>query len=115
MNEPTIFSFEEQEIRTVVEGGAVYWVAKDVAIALGYTNPSKAISDHCKGVTKRYPLQTTGGVQEFRIIGEPDLYRLIASSNLPEAERFERWMFEEILPTIRRTGAINNKQKEQKK
>ena len=104
MNEPTIFSFEEQEIRTVVEGGAVYWVAKDVAIALGYTNPSKAISDHCKGVTKRYPLQTTGGVQEFRIIGEPDLYRLIASSKLPEAERFERWMFEEILPTIRRTG-----------
>lgn len=104
MNEMAIFSFEEQKIRTVVEDGAIYWVAKDVATILGYSNLSDAISRHCKGVAKRYPLSTPGGVQELRIIGEPDLYRLIASSKLPEAERFERWIFEEVLPSIRRTG-----------
>ena len=104
MNELAILSFEEQEIRTVVEDGTIYWVAKDVAAILGYSNLSDAISRHCKGVVKRYPLPTPGGMQELRIIGEPDLYRLIASSKLPEAERFERWIFEEVLPAIRKTG-----------
>ena len=104
MNEMTVFSFEAKEVRTVVDGGTVYWVAKDVAAVLGYANTNEAISRHCKGVVKRYPLPTPGGVQELRIIGEPDLYRLIAGSRLPEAERFERWIFEEILPTIRRSG-----------
>lgn len=62
------------------------------------------MNDHCKGVTKRYPLSTTGGLQEVRILSEPDVLRLIVRSKLPEAERFERWVFEEVLPAIRKTG-----------
>lgn len=54
---------------------------------------------------KRRPLQTAGGVQELRLISEPDMLRLIVNSALPAAERFERWVFEEVLPTIRKTGA----------
>lgn len=104
MNDLTTFDFQNHAVRTLVIDGAPYWVAKDVAEVLGYTNPSKAIGDHCKGVTKRYPLQTAGGVQEMRVIGESDLYRLIAHSNLPAAEAFESWIYEEVLPTIRRTG-----------
>ena len=72
MNEMTVFSFEAKEVRTVVDGGTVYWVAKDVAAVLGYANTNEAISRHCKGVVKRYPLPTPGGVQELRIIGEPE-------------------------------------------
>ncbi|MRT95091.1 BRO-N domain-containing protein, partial [Xylella fastidiosa] len=69
----------------------VWFVGKDVADVLGYTNHNKALGDHCRGVTKCYPLQTSGGVQEIRIISEPDMLRLIVSSKLPAAERFERW------------------------
>ena len=98
------FKFKDHEVRTVVIEDAPFWVAKDVAEVLGYANISDAISKHCKGVAKRYPLQTAGGVQEMRVIGEPDLYRLIAHSNLPAAVEFEAWIFDEVLPTIRRTG-----------
>jgi prophage antirepressor-like protein len=72
---------------------------------LGYANASDAINQHCKGVAKRYPLQTTGGIQEVRIINEPDTYRLITGSTLPEANRFESWLFEGVLPSIRKTGS----------
>ncbi len=77
---------------------------KDVCDVLGYANASDAINQHCKGVAKRYPLQTTGGIQEVRILNEPDTYRLITGSTLPEAERFESWLFEDVLPSIRKTG-----------
>ena len=99
------FSFESQEIRVFSIDGNPWFVGKDVCNALGYKNPNKAMGDHCKGVTKRYPLQTAGGIQEVRIIAEPDTYRLIASSHLPEAQRFEAWLFEEVLPSIRKTGS----------
>lgn len=62
------FKFQANTLRTVSLEGEHWFVAKDVAEALGYTNPSKAVGDHCKGVTKRYPLRTAGGVQEVRII-----------------------------------------------
>jgi prophage antirepressor-like protein len=84
------------------------FVGKDVCERLGYTNPNKAMKDHCKGVTKRYPLQTAGGVQQARILFMPDVLRLIASSTLPDAERMERWMFEEVLPTVIRTGSYTS-------
>lgn len=87
------------------EDGTELFCAKDVAQALGYTNPNKAINDHCKGVTKRYPLQTPGGTQEARFITEPDVFRLIVGSKLPSAQRFEAWLFEEVLPAIRKRGA----------
>ncbi|KAF7599440.1 MAG: hypothetical protein CGU28_05480 [Candidatus Dactylopiibacterium carminicum] len=100
------FQFDNHAVRTVVDdNGEVWFVGKDVAGVLGYANPSDAISKHCKGVAKRYPLQTPGGTQEVRIISEPDLFRLVVNSKLPAAERFERWVFEEVLPTIRKTGA----------
>ncbi len=98
------FDFEGAAVRVVEIGGEPWFVGKDVADRLGYTNPAKAMADHCKGVTKRYPLPTAGGMQEIRIISEPDVLRLIVGSRLPAAERFERWVFEEVLPAIRRTG-----------
>ena len=98
------FQFQSLTIRTVVIDDEVWWVGKDVCQALGYANPSDAMKQHCKGVAKRYPLQTAGGMQEVRVLSEADVLRLIVSSNLPEAQRFERWVFEEVLPTIRKTG-----------
>lgn len=76
----------------------------DVAKALGYSNPRKALSDHCKGVTKRYT-PTSDGEQEMSFIPEGDVYRLIASSKLPSAEKFEKWVFDDVLPSIRKHGA----------
>lgn len=67
-------------------------------------NPSKALSDHCKGVTKRYT-PTKSGTQEMSFIPESDLYRLVFSSKLPTAEKFTDWVTDEILPTIRKHGA----------
>ena len=98
------FSFESREIRALLIDDEPWWVGKDVCQALGYANPSDAMKQHCKGVAKRYPLQTAGGMQEVRVLSEADVLRLIVNSNLPEAQRFERWVFEEVLPAIRRTG-----------
>lgn len=92
------------EIRTVEEDGTVLFCGADVAKALGYANSRKALSDHCKGVTKR-DTPTNGGVQSLAFISEGDIYRLIAHSKLPTAEKFERWVFDEVLPTIRKHGA----------
>lgn len=91
------------EIRTIEENGNVLFCGSDVAKALGYTNPSKALGDHCKGVTKRYT-PTNGGKQELSFVPESDLYRLAFSSKLPAAEKFTDWVTEEVLPTIRKTG-----------
>lgn len=76
-----------------------------MANALEYKNSRKAIADHCKieGVTKRAP-PTTSGIQSITFINEPNLYRLIIHSKLPSAERFEKWVFEEVLPALRKTG-----------
>lgn len=92
-------------VRTSEQGGEILFCAKDVAVALGYKDPTNAIKLHCKGVVKRHPLQTPGGTQEVRFIGEPDVFRLIVSSKLPSAQRFEAWLYEEVLPAIRRGGA----------
>jgi len=100
------FQFETHAVRTVVDdSGEIWFVGKDIADALGYANTSDAIAKHCKGVAKRYPLQTPGGVQEARVISEPDVFRLAVNSKLPSAEKFERWVFEDVLPSIRKTGS----------
>ena len=105
MNNVTNFNFNGADVRTIVlPNGEPGFVGKDVAERLGYANPSDAIGRHCKGVVIRYPLPTAGGLQEARILTEPDVLRLIVSSSLPEAEAFERWVFEEVLPSIRKTG-----------
>lgn len=104
MNELQIFNNEEfGEVRMTEINGKPYFVATDVATALGYTNPRKAISDHCKGVTKR-DTPTSSGVQQMSYINEGDLYRLIMKSKLPSAEKFEKWVMEEVLPSIRKNG-----------
>lgn len=106
------FNFDNKAVRTFVDEHGEWFCAKDVATTLGYVNPGKAIRMHCKqeGGPKRYPLQTLGGVQQFTFITEPDVMRLIISSKLPAAQRFERWVFEEVLPQIRRTGSYNANQ-----
>ena len=113
-NPTAIVSFNSSEfgnLRTIENNGVIEFCGKDVAAALGYTNPNKALGDHCKGVTKRYPLQTPGGTQEVRFITEPDLYRLITHSKLPNAQKFESWVFEEVLPSIRKHGGYLTPQK----
>lgn len=105
MNELQIFNSEEfGDIRTVEIDGKPYFVGTDVAKALGYSNPRKAIIDHCKGVTKR-DTPTSSGIQSMSYINEGDLYRLIMKSKLPSAEKFEAWVMDEVLPTIRKTGS----------
>lgn len=101
----TVFRFEESApIRTVTIANVTWFVGKDVCRVLGYSNDADAISRHCKGVVKRYPLETAGGKQEIRILSEADVMRLICGSKLPAAQKFEQWVFEEVLPSIRKTG-----------
>lgn len=105
MNQMEIFKNPEfGSIRVVEENGRYLFCGTDVAAALGYSNPRDALRRHCKGVVKRDTL-TDGGPQQLSFIPEGDVYRLIVHSRLPSAERFERWVFDEVLPTIRRHGA----------
>lgn len=97
--------FADRPVRIVEESGTSWFVGKDVCQLLGYRNETAAMNRHCKGVMKRYPLQTSGGVQELRVLSEGDVMRLICGSKLPEAVIFERWVFEEVLPSIRKNGA----------
>lgn len=104
--EQKINIFENEEfgsVRTIEENGKVLFCGSDVAKALGYRRPKDAINAHCKGAVKRR-LLTNGGAQEMKMISEGDVYRLISHSRLPYAEKFESWIFDDVLPTIRRTG-----------
>lgn len=91
-------------IRVVLIGNKEHFVGSDIAKALGYSIPSKAINTHCKGVSKM-EVPTNGGIQEMLVIPEGDVYRLIAHSKLPQAEQFECWVFDEVLPSLRKHGA----------
>ena len=104
-NEIKIFENEEfGSMRTLKEeNGRVVFCGSDVAKALGYRNVSDALIRHCKGIVKHDTL-TNGGMQTLSFIPEGDVYRLVAHSRLPSAEKFESWIFDEVLPTIRRTG-----------
>ena len=104
-NLPQIFSNPKfGEIRTIDIEGKIYFVASDIAKALGYQNTSEAIKYHCKGVAKCY-IPTNGGNQEMNIIPEGDIYRLAAKSELPGAEEFESWIFDEVIPAVFKHGA----------
>lgn len=104
MNELQIFNSEEfGQVRTVEIDGKPYFAGRDVANALGYSNPRDAISRHCKGVVKHDSFKDGG--QLIALIPEGDMYRLITHSKLESAERFERWVFDEVLPTLRKTGS----------
>lgn len=99
------YDFQGNAIRIVSEqDGTTLFCGKDVAVALGYKRPNDALQQHCKGAAIHRPLETAGGIQQARFITEGDLYRLIANSKLPDAEKFERWVFDEVLPSIRKHG-----------
>ena len=110
MNSLQIFNSEEfGEIRTIEIDGKPYFVANDVARALGYKRPADAVTAHCKGSVKHRYL-TDGGEQELKVIPEGDIYRLTVRSKLPSAEKFEKWVFDEVLPSIHKHGAYMTEQ-----
>lgn len=109
MNNLQIFISEEfGQIRTVTINNHPWFVANDVARALGYSNPSKATNDHCKKAIRSWGNDSLGRRQEFKVIPEGDMYRLVTHSKLESAERFESWIFDDVLPTIRKTGGYVN-------
>lgn len=104
------FNFNNTDVRVIERDGEPWFVAKDVATILGYTNPQDAVRRHCKAP------QAVGGERNTHpssvdpqtvIIPERDLYRLVMRSKLPSAERFEEWVVSEVLPAIRKTGGYN--------
>lgn len=105
MNNLEIFKNDEfGEIRTITENGKILFCGSDIAKSLGYTNPNKAINDHCRAITKR-STPISGKNQDINFISEGDVYRLITHSKLPSAEKFEVWVFDEVLPSIRKNGS----------
>ncbi|UYQ74316.1 phage antirepressor KilAC domain-containing protein [Limosilactobacillus reuteri] len=106
MNEPQLFNFKGQQVRTVTINDEPYFVGKDVAMILGYSNTrdtlSRHVDDEDKGVAK---LDTLGGRQNQTIINESGLYSLILGSKLPTAKEFKHWVTSEVLPAIRKHGA----------
>ena len=106
MNTLQIFNNEEfGSIRTLTIDGELWFVGKDVALALGYTNPQKAVRDHVdkedKGVNE---MDTPSGIQKIVIINESGMYSLIFGSKLESAKRFKHWVTSEVLPALRKTG-----------
>lgn len=106
MNELKIFNNSEfGQVRALEHDGEPWFVGKDVAEALGHTNPQRAIREYVdsedKGVTE---IVTPGGEQEMTIINESGLYSLVLSSKLPRAKKFKRWVTSEVLPSIRKNG-----------
>lgn len=122
MNELQIFNNPEfGEIRTITEEGRTLFCGKDVAAALGYKRPNDAISAHCRGTVKHRIGVETGtkadgspAMQQIEMlfITEGDIYRLAARSELPGAEKFESWIFDEVLPSIRQRGGYISGQEE---
>ena len=107
MNElQKVFKYGESPVRTVVKGEEVWFVGKDVAEILGYSDASSVVSKKVdaedKGLAK---MATPSGAQEMTIINESGLYSLILASKLPAAKSFKRWVTSEVLPTIRKHGA----------
>lgn len=105
------WNYGSSEIRTVEKDGEPWFVGKDVADILGYSDTAQAVRKHIddedKGVVE---MTTPGGKQPVTIINESGLYSLILSSKLPNAKKFKRWVTSEVLPTIRRHGAYMTEQ-----
>ena len=93
------------DVRVVEIDGKIFFVGRDVAVALGYSKPNDAIRIHVpdkyKGVCE---IETPGGKQNVVVINEAGLYKLVMRSKLPNAEKFSDWTCEEVLPSIRKTG-----------
>lgn len=106
MNELKVFSNTEfGKLGVMLIDGKEYFPATQCAKILGYSDPFKAVKQHCNPEGwVNCPVLTNGGTQQVKYISEGNLYRLIVSSKLPQAERFERWVFDEVLPSIRHNG-----------
>lgn len=107
MNTPQIFNFEQSEVRMIIVGDTPYFVGKDVAEVLGYSNHRDALKKHVDdedkdGVAIR---DAIGRQQNTIVVNESGLYSLIIGSKLPSAKKFKRWVTSEVLPTIRKHGA----------
>ena len=103
MQELQVFKNQDfGQLRAIKIDGKDYFVGKDIALALGYKNTNDAISRHCKWVVKHEGLKING--IEVALITEGDMYRLITHSKLPNAEKFEEWVFDDVIPSIRKTG-----------
>ena len=110
-----VFPATNQKIRVFVDpDGTLWFVAADVCRLLGYSNGPDAIKRHCKkdGIAKRDTL-TNGGTQEVTVIGERNLYRLMGTSEAPNADPFQDWLYGEVLPTIRKTGSYGHNSQQQ--
>lgn len=109
MNDLQIFNNEEfGQIRTATINNKIYFCGNDIAMALGYKRPNDAIRTHCRATVK-HSTPISGKMQEINFIPEGDVYRLIVRSKLPTAEKFEHWVFDDVLPTIRESGGyVNN-------
>ena len=85
------------------KGGKIWFIGNEIAGKLEYARPKDAVSAYCKGAAK-HRLPTAGGMQDTKIIPEPDFYRLVMRSEMPKAEDFQDWVCEDVLPAIRKTG-----------
>lgn len=100
------WSYENSEIRTVEKDGEPWFVGKDVAAVLGYTDTVNAIKRHVDSEDKAgCQIATQFGIKETTVLNESGLYSLILSSKLPNAKKFKRWVTSEVLPSIRKHGA----------
>lgn len=106
MNELKIFEHPKfGKIRTIVEDGKSLFCGLDAANALQYKNPSKALADHCKNTVERRANDSLGRQQNMKFISEGDLCRLAAKSEMPGADEFESWIFDEVVPSVLKHGA----------
>ena len=110
MSQSNVKLFEKEEfgkVRVVIRNGNPWFGAKDVATALGYADTDDAVRRHCNYAELFKPGELPGleiGPRGMYFIPEPDVYRLVVRSALPTAKVFEKWVFEEVLPSIRKTG-----------
>ena len=106
MNELQEFNFQGNQLRTVLIDSEPFFVGKDAATAIGYSNTRKAIRDHVKAKYQREErIVTPFGTQTMTVISEPGLYQLAGESKLPSAGPFQDWVYEQVLPSIRKHGA----------
>lgn len=105
----TVSNSEFGKLDILVEDGKELFPAAECARILGYSNPKDAVGRHCRGVVKRDLTDALGRIQKTNYIPEGDLWRLIIRSRLPAAQKFEKWLFDEVLPELRRTGGYRAK------
>ncbi|MCI7125887.1 MAG: hypothetical protein MR935_06810 [Agathobaculum sp.] len=105
----TVSNNEFGKLDILIEDGKELFPARQCAKLLGYSNSADAVSRHCRAIVKRDNVDSVGRIQTLQYIPEGDLYRLIIRSRLPAAQKFEKWLFDEVLPELRRTGGYRVK------